>query len=482
MEMKIKLIFGSLLVIIFLITGCTAPTDSDNFVCNKPYIQIGQECCLDNDDNAICDKDEMVQSTSTNQTINEAENIQETVVNEENQTVNAESNALPNRAFSIDELSAFITKISGAPKLYIDNSSDKYIKTYPDILKEKNHVLYTNNNQYKIWTVEIINNPNDRLETMNDFYNYVRAENWDGWKYYVNLTTWRWLIPPVTEKELKEIIPRYDYKTQYKTYVYSTWVDHDVLEKVINDLNQPVLQYRLETIIFTPEEENGYAIGNWEALKLIYKIPCTKDIIVYYNPKWDSYDDASIWNQNKDEILKFWERSINQKMPTSLKYAHEIMNFCGITNTSFSNTFFQDYEKHERLVHNWKIYFAKIFNYSFDAEVVVKPTSPDNKSYEIDHINMSFVSHDVEEDMKSLRVKIEIETAGNTYDYGDIKLYSGNTYPDTEKNMTISLTHNEFGKNTTIVFKPYYGYIGYTDIPEEYKYYLGGIPLRKQVT
>lgn len=30
-------------------------------VCNKPYIHVGIECCLDKDDNKICDKDELVE-------------------------------------------------------------------------------------------------------------------------------------------------------------------------------------------------------------------------------------------------------------------------------------------------------------------------------------------------------------------------------------------------------------------------------------
>lgn len=54
----------SLLLIAFLFTGCNYEIVGDNvtgdfIVCNKPYIQVGKDCCLDKDDNGICDKDEV---------------------------------------------------------------------------------------------------------------------------------------------------------------------------------------------------------------------------------------------------------------------------------------------------------------------------------------------------------------------------------------------------------------------------------------
>jgi len=42
----------------FLISGCNGVT-TNAVVCNKPYILVGSSCCLDADDNNICDKDEV---------------------------------------------------------------------------------------------------------------------------------------------------------------------------------------------------------------------------------------------------------------------------------------------------------------------------------------------------------------------------------------------------------------------------------------
>jgi len=47
-----------LLILIIFINGC-----SQKIVCNKPYILVGTECCLDNNDNTVCDKDEVLEKT-----------------------------------------------------------------------------------------------------------------------------------------------------------------------------------------------------------------------------------------------------------------------------------------------------------------------------------------------------------------------------------------------------------------------------------
>ncbi len=51
-----KIIF--LIVVIVLITACTTTP----ITCNKPYLKVGKECCLDTNDNSICDKDENAES------------------------------------------------------------------------------------------------------------------------------------------------------------------------------------------------------------------------------------------------------------------------------------------------------------------------------------------------------------------------------------------------------------------------------------
>lgn len=56
-SMKNLLIFA---VILIFISGCTLTenTPSDAFICSEPYIQVGSTCCLDQNDDKICDNDQ----------------------------------------------------------------------------------------------------------------------------------------------------------------------------------------------------------------------------------------------------------------------------------------------------------------------------------------------------------------------------------------------------------------------------------------
>ena len=54
--MRKKTILSLLILILFLLAGCKS-----NITCNKPYILVGTECCLDLNDNSICDSDEEIE-------------------------------------------------------------------------------------------------------------------------------------------------------------------------------------------------------------------------------------------------------------------------------------------------------------------------------------------------------------------------------------------------------------------------------------
>jgi len=49
-----KILRPVLVLLVILVGGCIQP----GVTCNKPYIKVGDSCCLDQNDNNICDKDE----------------------------------------------------------------------------------------------------------------------------------------------------------------------------------------------------------------------------------------------------------------------------------------------------------------------------------------------------------------------------------------------------------------------------------------
>lgn len=56
-----KIIIGLILILSLVLVGCS--TETQEVVCNKPYIKVGTKCCLDVNGNNICDKDEEEKST-----------------------------------------------------------------------------------------------------------------------------------------------------------------------------------------------------------------------------------------------------------------------------------------------------------------------------------------------------------------------------------------------------------------------------------
>jgi len=67
---------GILFVIIvscLILAGCQS---QQKMTCNKPYILVGSECCLDKDNNAICDKDENLGVQKQEEQIKSKESIE----------------------------------------------------------------------------------------------------------------------------------------------------------------------------------------------------------------------------------------------------------------------------------------------------------------------------------------------------------------------------------------------------------------------
>ena len=84
MDTKFLTEFGVLMIMcIVLMSGCTTEK-KEGVVCNPPYILVGNECCLDQNNNRVCDNDETKETASdaevtekVNETIPETEKIDE---------------------------------------------------------------------------------------------------------------------------------------------------------------------------------------------------------------------------------------------------------------------------------------------------------------------------------------------------------------------------------------------------------------------
>ena len=96
--MKLKYAISLLIIFAFLISACSPQTQQP--VCNKPYILVGNDCCLDKDDNSICDKDEIKEEPKAEEP---KQITQEKVVEETQEKV----------TYDIGDVQANINKITG---------------------------------------------------------------------------------------------------------------------------------------------------------------------------------------------------------------------------------------------------------------------------------------------------------------------------------------------------------------------------------
>ena len=99
-----------LILSIVLIAGCTQNT---GIVCNAPYIRHEAGCCLDTNDNKICDSDE---------TTNQSSQINQTNQTNQTQTQNTESTTKPDTNKLINETAASVAFASGTK--IIDKTGD----------------------------------------------------------------------------------------------------------------------------------------------------------------------------------------------------------------------------------------------------------------------------------------------------------------------------------------------------------------------
>jgi len=92
--MDYRILITWLVLGIVLFSGCNEKQQEQiPTVCNEPYIQVGRDCCLDRDDNRVCDRDEemIVATTMDESTTVEAS----TTVEESTTTVETTTTAAP---------------------------------------------------------------------------------------------------------------------------------------------------------------------------------------------------------------------------------------------------------------------------------------------------------------------------------------------------------------------------------------------------
>lgn len=443
-------------------------------ICKPPYIRYSSACCLDKNANKICDEHE----ETTEEKIEKEIDI-EPVIEEKIEAKPLLINELPDRNFTIEELQNFLNELTYHEYKFetINKSAELY--PYEKKLLNQNHNLFWSNNKDKAFVIHEIREKEEQLETIEKFYNFAKAKNWETWKTYINQSDWNLLMDPLSEEELKKILPEYPYK-DYSNYVHSDLVDINIKEITKKTpQKRQVLEWYMTTMIF---DQFGYMQSNWESFLLIYKIPCSKDLIIYYRPRWETDFQMTWFNQKKESIDRTWENGLMPVRSKYINYSEKIMDFCGINSEIFNNVNFKSYESLDKQVFNWQVYFRLFYNHTFNANVSIKETNRENQ-YMIDKISAKFISYDeyalpyLSSYKLPLSMRIIINDSGNLEEFFDASF----RYRLLKKGEIIEFDygndHNfKFSNESSIIIMPYFGW---EDTSKVWRDYIGPPLIKK---
>jgi hypothetical protein len=455
--MKIGILFIAVTV---LLAACT----SQQPVCNSPYMLHDGACCLDENSDQLCDNlktepkpAEDAVKAETPPVIAQAEEKTKT-------EPPVSKNELPDRNFTLEQLESYIEGISDFPYNFEEENNKE-----PIVLEalSKNQKLIRSNQAEKNFVIHTF--PANSFDTMKDFYTFVKAPKWQYWRYYINETSWILLQPPLTASELKNILPNYDYDQYYRNDEYSTWVDYDIKETPIETSQGTILEYDMESMVMS---QFGYWQGNWEPAYLIYKIPCTKDIVIYHKPRWSEYGDTTYANMKKAEVNVQWQRDIERMRIKVINYSESIMRFCGVQKSMYDGVRFTGYSQSVKVVQNWHVFYRTIFNFSFAASFL--PGTVVRNGYEKSNISMSFIHYDKTDEgfyrESNLMLKLQYNSSGRITDLDDTYVIPGLGVIYNERYSRNFVEDKSIPLNSTLILWPYFGYL---DEPENQKFYIG---------
>lgn len=177
-----------LILMLFIVLFVSACTQNQQVVCNKPYTLVGNSCCLDKNDNKICDNDET--TSGKNEEINcnipyikvgnnccLDKNNNKICDNDEKESAATSKEYKLN--FSIDDLQSDINKVLGTPILLVkDVNTDKF-QVYSDKTSNSKFLgKYGASTYFKLVTkkpviVIQINDKSSYLNNYQDFYDFV---------------------------------------------------------------------------------------------------------------------------------------------------------------------------------------------------------------------------------------------------------------------------------------------------------------------
>ena len=391
-------------------------------------------------------------------------NITDDTIENENTKVKTEvkkfnnSSEFPERNFEIDELKDFLSKLLKEDSLFRRVEID-----------EMGQSLFLSSR--RIAGIQIIEDKSKTIKNIDEFLKFVDNPDWKLWRYYDYND--EELYPRLNERQLKELFPYenygnkhfedweieyYLYSYDYKDYLDdSTFVDYDQFEVPAESSYGIIPEYRMTRTAI--DQYNNWK-SNFESPLLIYKIPCSKDIIIYFKPVDTGFQRIGTSDLKKSKALIQWKSIVKDEWESRKKVVDAIMGFCGINKDNLATKSFQSYEEHKEYTADDDRLYYRLLNGSLNVDVQIKQPSTGN--FKITGINMQFKTFG-EKDFKNgvnvertVKVQVFVNKSGIIENYGEWSLEKNQSGKNYNKKLSIYLPDRDLnGKNINLIFIPY---------------------------
>lgn len=334
-------------------------------------------------------------------------------------------------------------KASELPDVYYD--ADKLIAdlnktfnaSYYNFTRDETNPDYITSSDLKYYVIHTTGSRH--ITNFREFCRYYCGSNWDGFKFYLNMSAFNTYILPLDKSN-------FSLENEYNYYILNrVLVNYTRKEKVYELENGKILEYKFW---FLEQDEHENFEGNLMPYLLIYKIYCSPNLTIFIRPKWERF---SVRSPGKvTETIVNWELEDDRVREELLNKTNEILEACPVEKEFFDDYEIDPYFESELRVWYWKTYYTYQFNLTPKISITAQKTSKDSDEYWLKGINISFTNNDVY-DIYYLKLKITVSPDGkserNYYQgEGTINILS----PGSSINRSIKKDEIEFKNNITI--------------------------------
>ncbi len=431
--MKPKLIISLLLVmVVIVVSSCTTTT-----VCNPPYINFGQSCCLDQNADAMCD-DVNNESITDDSSLNDSFEPVKVVKNESvlrDEQENLDYNL-------INKLQKKINQFTYNDASWIQTSRDS---SYYDLGSQK------------LATLHVLPAP------VADSVSYEKNFSGIGWRanlHYLNSTAYDHLFSPMNPAEIenKALAKKYSQEVVF----VERYVDEQAIETPLGY----VLEYQERN---WKRDEYKYFKGTYQNNILVYKIFCSPTLVVYLQPSRDDLDLNLLTStlENADEV---WNQNVVRLRPEMLQKAQKVMQECPNSAAMTKTLKGSVYSKHTTYADHLPTYLYYYFDVDIKMDPEVHRSELHTQKNAIDKVTVTLRNNEIYDIDGPLLIDIRVKPEGSVEEYlvRDKKLTGRFAAGTTIDRVFIPFEPIEFDSKATVEVRMYTENGGYYIRPQTF--------------